>query len=429
MMDYGTSDENLGRLEKNAENAKNDREKVDALIALAYKLRGAGSQRAGKLIEEAYLLAKSINYEKGIGYSLDAKGLQHIFSAEFETALNTYNEARDIFIKIGNSVGEARVLGHFGVIYRSVGDLERAVQAYLDSLELIEKSADKNEPAAKQTNGWSLFGLAGIHFDLKEFEPALEYYRKSLKLFEKIDFKSGAASAMNGIGITYQAMNQNKRAVGYHFKSLELNRICDFYIGISRSLSDIGTCYENSGDYATALEYNFKSLAIREKAGSRSAIITNLLNIGRIYLETGEFGKATEFLQRALEESKEIDTKPKICSANQLLADLFEKKGDFKNALSYYKSSYAYKEQVFSEESKFKLLNLQTVHKIETAQKEAEIYHLKNIQLSVENDRKSEELERARTLQVSMLPKNDIASSHIEMIGKMRTATEVGGDY
>ncbi|MBM2841008.1 MAG: signal transduction histidine kinase, partial [Bacteroidetes bacterium] len=49
--------------------------------------------------------------------------------------------------------------------------------------------------------------------------------------------------------------------------------------------------------------------------------------------------------------------------------------------------------------------------------------------LEVENDRKTKELEEARDLQLSMLPKDVPNLAHLEIAVFMKTATEVGGDY
>ncbi len=49
--------------------------------------------------------------------------------------------------------------------------------------------------------------------------------------------------------------------------------------------------------------------------------------------------------------------------------------------------------------------------------------------LEIENERKTKELEEARQLQLSMLPKELPALPHLEIAAFMRTATEVGGDY
>jgi len=50
-------------------------------------------------------------------------------------------------------------------------------------------------------------------------------------------------------------------------------------------------------------------------------------------------------------------------------------------------------------------------------------------QLEAENARKTKELEEARQLQLSMLPKNPPALPHLDIAADMKTATEVGGDY
>jgi serine phosphatase RsbU (regulator of sigma subunit) len=49
--------------------------------------------------------------------------------------------------------------------------------------------------------------------------------------------------------------------------------------------------------------------------------------------------------------------------------------------------------------------------------------------IEAENRRKSEELNFARQLQLSMLPKHDVLLDRVDIVGRMRTATEVGGDY
>ena len=49
--------------------------------------------------------------------------------------------------------------------------------------------------------------------------------------------------------------------------------------------------------------------------------------------------------------------------------------------------------------------------------------------IEIENERKTKELEEARQLQLSMLPKEVPKLPHLEIAAFMRTATEVGGDY
>ncbi|MBO0719733.1 MAG: SpoIIE family protein phosphatase [Blastocatellia bacterium] len=57
----------------------------------------------------------------------------------------------------------------------------------------------------------------------------------------------------------------------------------------------------------------------------------------------------------------------------------------------------------------------------------AEARYLQEIE--VDHRRKTEELTFARQLQLSMLPARDVITDKVEIIGRMRTASEVGGDY
>jgi len=71
-------------------------------------------------------------------------------------------------------------------------------------------------------------------------------------------------------------------------------------------------------------------------------------------------------------------------------------------------------------EQKAKLRENQLLLKATEAEKRA---------IEAENERKTKELEEARQLQLSMLPKEVPDLPHLEIAAFMRTATEVGGDY
>jgi sigma-B regulation protein RsbU (phosphoserine phosphatase) len=60
-----------------------------------------------------------------------------------------------------------------------------------------------------------------------------------------------------------------------------------------------------------------------------------------------------------------------------------------------------------------------------------EVEHLESLARAreAEHARKTQELEYARKVQLSLLPKADISAPGVEIVGRMTTATEVGGDY
>ena len=67
--------------------------------------------------------------------------------------------------------------------------------------------------------------------------------------------------------------------------------------------------------------------------------------------------------------------------------------------------------------------------KIQDAEHRAEAAELQARALQAESERKTKELEEARNLQLSMLPKVLPQLPQLDIAVYMKTATEVGGDY
>lgn len=64
-----------------------------------------------------------------------------------------------------------------------------------------------------------------------------------------------------------------------------------------------------------------------------------------------------------------------------------------------------------------------------TQERRAKEEEIRRLLLQADNQRKTEELEEARRLQLSMLPKQVPLLDHLDIAVSMQTATEVGGDY
>ena len=76
-----------------------------------------------------------------------------------------------------------------------------------------------------------------------------------------------------------------------------------------------------------------------------------------------------------------------------------------------------------------KLKMQEVLHRAETAELQAQATEAQSKLIEAENERKTKELEEARQLQLSMLPKDIPQISNLEIAVHMQTASEVGGDY
>ena len=104
--------------------------------------------------------------------------------------------------------------------------------------------------------------------------------------------------------------------------------------------------------------------------------------------------------------AEELDAKSLLYQCHRVQATIFEQQEQWQKALNHYKQYQTMREAVFNEEADNKLKNLQILHNTETAQKEAEIYRLKNEELEaeiterkrIETDLQSTNEELAQTL-------------------------------
>ncbi len=388
----------LEKLERQIQAAPGEKEKVDIILDFTLRMGPRDMQAYGSLIERAHKISAAIAYEKGIAYSLFGRSFRPLMVADYEKALTLCLEAREIFRKQKYPEGESRILTQLGNMYRSLGDLDKALNLFMEARTVRKESRDRDSFYYNEAKAWNLDGIANIYCDLGDLEYAIIYYRRSLPIFRHIHFKFGESRVLTGIGTVYQKMEKYEKALKCHYKSLDINRGENNDVGIARSYTDIGSCFEYLHQYEKALDYNTKSLDIRTKLNFISATITNLVAIGRILLKQDKLAEAEEYLQKAVNKSEAAGLKIKSCSAYQSLAELYKKKEMYQKALEFYKKYHDARDKIFGEESNSKIKTLQITHQIETSEKEAEIYRLKNIALTDANKeikKQSLELDRA----------------------------------
>jgi PAS domain S-box-containing protein len=100
-----------------------------------------------------------------------------------------------------------------------------------------------------------------------------------------------------------------------------------------------------------------------------------------VFINRKEYDKAIEKLKNAHKLAEQIKSKDYLYEINRNLSDCFKHKGNYKKALEYFNKYYEIKNEVFNEQSDNKLKNLQVIHQVDTAQKEAEIQRFRNVEL------------------------------------------------
>jgi tetratricopeptide (TPR) repeat protein len=162
--------------------------------------------------------------------------------------------------------------------------------------DLSDRSIDK-----KELYGLNLNNIGIIYVRKGELDTALEYYQKSLRIFEEIGNRQDIAYALNNIGNIYSSKGDFDTALEYYQKSVQIFEEVGNKRDIAYALNNIGVIYYSKGKLDTALEYYQKSLLIKEGIGKKQDIAGSFNNIGNIYKVKGELDNALDYYQKSLQ--------------------------------------------------------------------------------------------------------------------------------
>jgi len=371
-------------------------ETIDVRNELAWELGYSDLARVRELSRQAYEDAEKLGYKFGLAFGLLNLGFCEYTKPDFAAALKQCNTALRLFVELGDLDQQGNSLSILGLVYWSLGNFDLAFEKLHRSEDIFRTTTNMSRLP------WTLTTLAGIYQTVGDYQKALQVHKESLALFERCESSLGKARALNGIGMVYHRLKNYQEALQFHHRSLALFEELRSDIGISRSYNDIGLIYQDLGDLETSLSYHRKSLRLREKLNNKDIELTSLLNLGGLYVQMDRLGEALETLLKALRFAEKFDSKPKLYRVHQVLAEVYERRGDLKSALRHFKAYQEVKEDVFNNEMNTKLKNAEIQHEIERSEKEAEIYRLRNIELK-------QAMETLRETQVELVESGKMA--------------------
>lgn len=174
---------------------------------------------------------------------------------------------------------------------------------------LTQKNNEKTQKRLLKSLSGSLNNLGIIYKSKGNTNKALEYYKKSLNLQNKIKDKYGLATAYNNIGLVYKEQGDIKKALNYYNKSLKVRELLNDKEGISMSYNNIAMIYQSQDKLSKALIFHQKSLKLREEINHKPSIALSLNNIGTLYNRMNNDEKALEHYIKAKNLYQEIGNK------------------------------------------------------------------------------------------------------------------------
>ncbi len=262
--------------------------------------------------------------------------------------------------------------------------------------------------------------IAYVLKDRGQYQQAISYQLKALKLCELTGDEKKLAAAFNALGITYKKMRRWDDALVYYVKANSMAIKSSDYSRVSFTYNNIGTIYLEKLDWPKVEEYYDSAQKYAMLSEDKRALATVLSNKADLYRAQKKYHNAISTLKNCLEydkgnndkygmymsyfqlarvysEMKDFvrwriyaDSADKIAVDEQLRreridllswsATVAEWQGDISSAYAYYRQARSINDSLLTEETSKQVSELQT--KYETEKKEQQIalqkYELKS---------------------------------------------------
>ncbi|MEG4532303.1 CHAT domain-containing protein [Microcoleus sp. D2_18a_D3] len=220
-----------------------------------------------------------------------------------QLALAKLEEAVALYRADQNSAQAALTLLSMGKIYAHFGQFQSALDSYNQALPLSQQAGAKAEEAA------IINSLGQLYTDLADPKNALDYYNQALPLFYQLNDQTAVANTLNNIGDIHAATGNWKNALDSYNKALVISRPIGNLATEATALTGIGSRYIASKEWSTALNAYNQALSISRHLNDQVKETTILNQMGKIQAALGQNSTALENYNQALSLSQQLGYK------------------------------------------------------------------------------------------------------------------------
>lgn len=343
------------------------------LNQLAHEYRSIDIDSSFYFAKEGFKLANEINYSLGIAENSASIGDFYVVSDSLNEAKAYYIESIEYFQQLEMFFDAANILKIVGNIYLSQNNYSEALIYYQESQRLSEENDFQTILPHLYNN------IALIYNALDEKEKSLEYFNKAYEGFKAQSLKREMAFVLFNLGDYYYEEKNIVKADEYYRKTL------DIFIE-TKNLIDAASVYAvlsnnsfNKGRYELSLEYLQKGYDLYRQqsmpySGPKSLVKVRLLAyLGRTYSSLGKTSLAINYLNEAMDLATQNNYLTWIEFCAYEMSTIYEKKGDTKQALNYFKIYEQFGDSILNESSIKKITQLEMQYAFDENIKEREL--------------------------------------------------------
>ena len=281
------------------------------------------------------VFAQTTDAREAEGDRLMRQGIQQIQTSQFPAALNSWQQALQIYRALKNRLKEGIALGNLGAAYGSLGNSAKSIEYTQQYLAIARELKDR------QGEGKALGNLGSAYNSLGNYAKAIEYSQQHLAIARAIKNRELEGKALLNLGFAYDSLGNYAKAIEYAQQTLAIAREIKNRELEGKALANLGNAYNSLSNHTKAIEYAQQLLTIARTIKNRQLEGNALGNLGIAYRWLGNYAKAIEYLQQRLVIAREIKDRQGEGVALGNLGLAYNSLGNYVKAIEYTQQNLA----------------------------------------------------------------------------------------
>lgn len=323
------------------------------------------SQAKRYLFKSEKIAAKNIS-SYGYNEIMNLRGIMMDVKGKSDSASFYFKKTLALSRKYGHHVMEVRSMNNLGMLNWNQGNYKNALHFFLEGLKLNENLPPDQQ--VKRSTFYNNIGLIYQELDLNE--KALGFHKKAYEERKKNNQLKEQATSLNNIGICYHAMNKNEEALHFYKMGLKIAQSSENKIDYYKITENIGNTLQSQKKFSASIPYYQKVLDIKDSVAINPKTFLGVYTgLSSAYNEIENPTKGLFYGKKGLEIlTQNPDFKYYSSSLYQQLAKSYYMLGNAEKGEEYTNSFISLLKQKFSDDNAKSIADLEV--KYQTANKE-----------------------------------------------------------
>jgi tetratricopeptide (TPR) repeat protein len=293
------------------------------------------------------------------------------FRGDFEEATKYFEKSIAVLTVLGDEKGVLITKNIIAVIYIIQGRHAEALEILNKNLEAFKKDVDIIGIAEASSN------IGIIYLERKQYNKAKQYFEEALKCYKQLKHPRDVAKNLINLGTVFINTKQTKLGQKYFEEALTINKQINNYEGLVDCYNNIGSILLLEDKPKLALD-NFKSsLDLSLSLEDKRKICISKIKLSEANFLLKNYFKALDYALSGLKIANDLNMLEEQKEVNQILSNIYNSQGDYKNSLLYFKQFKKLNDSLFNKENIEKITQLEYEYKYKQKIDSANIRELK----------------------------------------------------